>query len=224
MIQRVNIEEAADLVSIALVNPDEFIDKGLGNDLLIQFLRGYPIENLRKLLDHEDERIIRVGLWIASELPGKIEPILEKIKTFSNSNNSKFRYIMLDILACESITELFYCVLESMDDPEIVVQRKEIDIMINLSLDNLKNIYKSIEIRDATSVHKGYLQLLIGEASRDVIDRCLNDKNSISQKYGLIAAARSYGSFSDLVVVAANSENPSVRAEANFLLRASRSG
>lgn len=40
------------------------------------FLAGQPVELLRPLLEHREDRVVKAGIWIASELGGKAGPLI----------------------------------------------------------------------------------------------------------------------------------------------------
>jgi hypothetical protein len=65
---------------------DELIDRlraGAGdssaNDLLSEVFRGYPVENLSRLLRSSQETAVKAGAWIVSELGVGAAPLLDEV-------------------------------------------------------------------------------------------------------------------------------------------------
>src|SRR5262245_18361294 len=84
------------LVAELLSDPEKFERRGLANELLKQFLRNYPTHRLRSLLRHENGRVVRSAIWIASELPSKAPELLTDIVLASSSADRYIRYYALD--------------------------------------------------------------------------------------------------------------------------------
>ena len=69
--------DAGRLISALVNDPEGFRKRGVANDLLKCFFRGYPIEALKDLLRHSDSRVVRSAIWIASELPSEAAKIID---------------------------------------------------------------------------------------------------------------------------------------------------
>ena len=54
-------------------------DTGLGNELLKECWRGYPVEYLSELLRSDVESAVKTGVWIAAELAERSHPLLTDI-------------------------------------------------------------------------------------------------------------------------------------------------
>src|SRR5215471_421079 len=74
-----NKDRAEELTKRLLDNPRSQEADVLITDLLTEFHRGYPLENLRPLFFYEDEDVVVAGAWIASELGRKGKPLLSEI-------------------------------------------------------------------------------------------------------------------------------------------------
>lgn len=69
--------KAAALIERIIASGDE--DGKASNDLLKEFFRGYPLENLLPLLRSEDDEVVRSGAFIAGELGEKARPLLAEL-------------------------------------------------------------------------------------------------------------------------------------------------
>src|SRR5947207_14485923 len=66
-----NEERAEELTQCLLENPRSPQVGVFTNDLLREFHRGYPLENLRPFLLSQNHDVATIGAWIASELGEK---------------------------------------------------------------------------------------------------------------------------------------------------------
>src|SRR5689334_16854459 len=73
------MKKADRLIEAIKADPASADDGLLANDLLREFQMGYPIENLRSLLSSRDDRIVRTGAFIASELGNSAVPLLADV-------------------------------------------------------------------------------------------------------------------------------------------------
>jgi hypothetical protein len=83
----------------------EQVEAGAGDAvahrLLQQFFSGYPVDNLRRLLESNAEHAVRVGAWIASELGARALPLLQNIAPLLHHRSRYVRFFLLDpVLVC----------------------------------------------------------------------------------------------------------------------------
>jgi len=81
----------AGLVAGDVADPD-----AAANDLLDEFLDGYPLEYLRDLIRSDSEPAQRAAAWIASELGDRVGPVLEDVSTLLRSPVRYARFFALD--------------------------------------------------------------------------------------------------------------------------------
>lgn len=76
-------------------------DDEVAHRLLQAFFAGYPLENLRTLLNSSDERVAKIGAWIASELGAKAAPLMDAFFALLAHRSRYVRFFVLDaVLVC----------------------------------------------------------------------------------------------------------------------------
>src|SRR5882672_288042 len=89
-----NQERAEELTERLAADPRSSLAGVLMNDLLAEFHRGYPLENLRFLLQNDNTELVKVGAWIASELGEKGKPLLNDVSPLLQHPKSRVRFCM----------------------------------------------------------------------------------------------------------------------------------
>jgi len=115
-----------------LANPNSSQLGVIANDLLREYHRGYPVENLRSLLANRDECIVITGAWIASELGAKGTPLLADISRLIGHPQKKVRFSVIDCLlvwAGPSNQAELASVIGLLSDPEAGVRWKVMDFL-----------------------------------------------------------------------------------------------
>src|SRR4029450_5709288 len=84
------------LISQALESPQR--GEELANDLLVAFQSGYPLHNLRRLLNAEDSVAVATGMWIASALGASVRPLFPEIVERLHHPFARVRFFALDVL------------------------------------------------------------------------------------------------------------------------------
>lgn len=77
-------------------------DDRTAHALLAEFFEGYPVERLRLLLESDDERTLKAGAWIASELGALSNPILEDITELLSHGSRYVRFFLIDAVLSAS--------------------------------------------------------------------------------------------------------------------------
>jgi hypothetical protein len=70
---------ANDLIERILSDARNDDNADLPNELLEEFLQGYPLEALQQLLSSENDNAVKTGIYIAQRLGAKASPLLQKV-------------------------------------------------------------------------------------------------------------------------------------------------
>ena len=92
-----HIDRGAGLIRFIVEN-DGDKEGRIANELLSEFHGGYPLENLRHLLNSGSNEVVGVGVWIASELGAKVRPLLSEIAPLINVDDRKVRFFSIDCI------------------------------------------------------------------------------------------------------------------------------
>ena len=194
----------------------------LTNDLLDQFHRGYPIENLRGLLLTHDERLLKAGIWIASELGTKCRPLCKEISALLTHPNFYVRFFVIDCVLStlhEDNDELILRVACLLDDPNAVVRRKVMDFLARIPIEKLSHVLQIPEFSKLGREHKEGIETIVSDAqSLDKIRQFILCDHPILRKYGASAAARIYKSQPDLLNLALESDDEDLRIFSNGVI------
>jgi hypothetical protein len=212
------------LISGLLSNPAAFGKKGLANALLTQFLRGYPVERLHLLLRHSDAEVLRAAIWIASELPREAPGFLSDAIRLSSHPDRYIRHFSLDVIALatrDENCEEFSRILERLDDPDLAVAEAALLLSCCASDMQLSEAKHRIHALGPRSSHADGIRLLtVSSAEPAEIRSMLKSSSSLSRKYALIAAERSFGKYPDLMEQAVENKGDAfISSVAAHLLR-----
>ncbi len=194
----------------------------LSNELLREFQRGHPLDDLRPLLRSDDGDVIATAIWITSELGEKCRPLLSDVVPLLAHPLKRIRFWALDCLywtvpkdGC-NLVEAF----KLLEDPEPGVRWKALDVLSRLSKEQVQAAASCLDAKSSDSPHLQQLRWLISsDASRpDGIKSTLRSADQIVRKYGVAAAARLRKEHPELLVYASNLDDPDVGKFASDLL------
>lgn len=163
----------------------------LANELLREFQRGYPLDDLRMLLRSSDENVVETAVWIVSELGEKSRPLLGDVIHFLRHPSQKIRFSTLACLfwtlpqnGCD-LAEAF----ELLDDPEPGIRWKVLDILSRVSLEQIEAVRDCLERRRSDSSHLVGLRALLSAEPAQII-AALSSQDASVRKYAFAAAVR----------------------------------
>ena len=218
---------ADQLMSALISDPTGFNKSGLGNDLLAGFLRGYPLDRLQSLLRHQDAKIVKEAIWIASELPCAAADLLDDAIAISKHLDRRIRYFALDVIVLgtrDSRREEFVRVVAGSDDPDLAVADHAVFLISRATEGQLTAAIGHLELREPTSPHLDGLRAMLKLDPSDPteIKEMLESGDARLRKYGLAAAERAYDSDPEPLEHAANSKDDFIRSLAAHLLKQHR--
>jgi len=194
----------------------------LSNELLREFQRGYPVENLRHLLASSDLDLVAIGIWILSELGEKSRPLLHDCVHLLSSPVKKIRFWTLDGLywtqpqdGCDLAQAL-----KLLDDPDAGVRWKVLDLLSRLSREQIEAAYACASQGALAPAHCDAIRwLLSGESLvSEKIKAALSSPDATLRKYAAVAAARLRERNTDALAYASTTEDADVREFASGLL------
>jgi hypothetical protein len=71
-------------------------DDAAAYDLLTEFQRGYPLANLRCLLQSDDNRVVKAGAWILSEMGNQAASLIDDMAPLLTHEDPQVRGYALD--------------------------------------------------------------------------------------------------------------------------------
>jgi hypothetical protein len=188
----------------------------LTNQLLKEFHRGYPLENLRPLLRSEDERLVNTGIWVASELGEKGKPLLSEVSALVEHPSKRVRFLVIDCILLWAgpwnKPELASAV-SMMDDSESAVRWKALSFLWRASREQLSAALSHFHVTEPGSAYlPGLSWLLSSNASNsETVKAALRDQDSRMRKFAVVAAARTSAANSEPLFYAASVEDPDVK-------------
>lgn len=162
------------------------------NQLLTEFLRGYPVEKLRLLLHAEDESACRAGAWIASELGNKIKPLLGELSTYLDHPSKYVRFFVLDAIlngAGGDDGESVARAVLSIRDPEEAVRWKCLRFLSRASHGQLTSALPYIQGTPEADLSVWLLRCSSSQDTDAIIDG-LNDADRMKLMFAAAASAR----------------------------------
>jgi hypothetical protein len=180
----------------ALIRDPDICDSGIiPNELLREFHRGYPIENLRLLLSSRNRKVVRAGIFIASELGSEAAPLLDQVLSLLRHPDPIVRFDAIDsMLTCTTSNDEkeIAAVVLMLDDSEGPVRRKVLDFLSRASAEQLLAGLRYLEKTEPDSTHVAGLRWLTGSGRMEAgeIASFIRSDNAVSRRYGVVAAAK----------------------------------
>lgn len=213
------------LMSEIISDPDLAWKKGLTNDLLKEFFRGYPIEKLKALMRHANHAVARQGVWIASELPEAAPELLNDAVALLAHPNRNIRFDALGVIALArggDRNQHFVHLIKALEDSDAVVGKHALFLLSRIKdAGELATARQYFESTEPKSFHCKGLSLL-GDTlslSSDHIQSLLRSDDPLERKYGLAIAERLYGDRPELLDLAETSQDEVISSLAGHMKR-----
>jgi hypothetical protein len=208
-------DRGEELISQSLGSPQR--SEELANDLLVAFQSGYPLHNLRRLLNAEDAVTVATGMWIASELGAAVRPLFQEIVKRLHHPAARVRFFALDLLtSCAGPEDenALNSGLDKLDDPDQGVRWKALVFLATMSEAALRTL-RDLAMRQAPAGPRARgLQLMLSVmASRDVepVTQCLLGHDTVLHRYAAAVAVRMAHQDSTPLRVAMASQDTTIR-------------
>jgi hypothetical protein len=209
-------DRAEKLTERILANPNSPQAGVLINDLLAEYYRGYPLDNLRALLSNDSQRVVAIGAWIASELGAKGSPLLGDIARLIGHPEKGVRFSAIDCLlvwAGRSNNEELASVIRLISDPEPGVRWKAMDFLSRATREQLEAALSSLEASEPNSANVRGLRWLIESRASDPeeVKTVLQSPEGVLRRYGVAAARRMSKNNIEPLLYAASLSDPDVK-------------
>jgi hypothetical protein len=188
-------ETRGDELLARVLSGDEWAS-GLSNDLLNEFFRGYPIENLVKLLRSDDERVVQSGAWIASELARDAQPILGHLIPLFDYPNVNVRYDCVETAltaATPADGEVMGCAIARITDSAPPVRKMAFVLLARADPLLLAAGLPYIKNPEIASLLEWAMEIASDSRDDDEIASRLRDPDRLRRLFAVVAAARVYG-------------------------------
>jgi hypothetical protein len=178
-----------------LSKPERSYDGVFLNDLLEEFQKGYSVDRLRDLLSSDDDRLVRSGAFIVSELGASPAPLLREIAKLLDHPAKRVRG---DAIICvlQSATQCHGAeiakVVTMLGDAESGVRWEVMQFLGRATIEQLRAGLMYLESADPDSSYLPGLRWLVNKApyEPDEIKSLLRGNDSYLRKYAAAAAAR----------------------------------
>jgi hypothetical protein len=180
---------------------DQLVDticKGQGNtdaaanELVTEVWQGYPVENLRRLLQSSNAEAVKTGAWIASELGHLAAPLLLDTPALLQHPNSYVRFYALDIVLVNASTwhgELIATAIGLIQDSDKGVRWKSMHFISKASTDQLRAGRRHLTHHALAANLNWLLRSTNIAGTNDIVQRIAAD-DPLGQRFAAAAAAR----------------------------------
>jgi len=217
------MDYAKHLIERIAVAPENDRVGTLSNELLREFQRGYPLDDLRQLLKSNDEQLVAIAAWITSELGVNCRPLLPDVVPLLTHPMQRIRYWALD--------SLFWTLPENgcdlarafklLGDSEEGIRRKVLDLLFRLSIEQIEAAYLCKEEVLPLSVHDGLGWLLSADSLvPEKVESVLRGTDPVLREVGVVAAARLRKAHPEPLLYASTMDDAAAREFAARMLRA----
>jgi hypothetical protein len=206
-----------------MAHPDPKSSKvaALTGRLLTEYHRGYPLENLLPLLHTDDERLVHIGVFIASELGLKGKPLLNDVFPHLKDADKWVKHETLDcILMWAEPSNKFELGsgVNVLDDTDPANRWSAMNFLARLSREQLQGALSYWEVTEPKSPHANALRWLLGSdaTSPERVIATLQDEDRLRRMYGMVAAARMSKGHKEPLLYAAKIEDTDIKDFANY--------
>lgn len=196
----------------------------LANELLSNFHQGYSLEKLRPLLRSDNDRLVKTGVWIASELGEKGKALLSDATSLLKHPLKAVRFFAIDcvLLSASPAEQLeLASVVPLLDGVETAVRWQAMNFLSRASREQLQAALSFLQAKEPASKHVQGLQWLRStEASNpESIATALRSADSSLRKYAAVAASRISKSNTKPLFLASTLEDPDVKGFADSSIK-----
>jgi hypothetical protein len=163
------------------------------NDLLKQIFRGYPVQNVRRLIYSENDESVKAGAWIISELGARSVQLMDEIDFLLGHRIRNARFFAVDAVLGNRSADSGAVVAKAVmlvTDPDHAVRRKVLLLLAKAARDQLEAALPYMQDHRAVDL----TSWLINDAGslsfkREVLEK-LNDLDKSTRMFAAAAAMR----------------------------------
>ena len=209
-------ENDGDRLLEAIAKTSDDSERGArANALLRAMYRGYPVTNLRVLLQSERPELVRIGTWVLSELGAAGTPLRDQLAVLLRHSDPYVRYFAIDSsLTCcteQDGDEIAACISLVTDD-HTGVRYEATDFLMRASVEQLHAAVAALTARGVVDATVSGLRWLTSEkaAQNDGIEQALRSESPVLRKFAVAAAVRRRQADPATLRYAADSSDPEV--------------
>jgi hypothetical protein len=187
--------KADELIRRLIATADDPDHEALANELLWEYGEGQPLETLRPLLGSPHTEVVGVAMFIVSELGTSAASLLNDVARLLCHPDVGIRFdVISSILTCASASDgdKIAAVVLLLGDPEKRIRWKVMQFLSLASSELLRTAWRHFQGHQPNSSHISSLNWVDSESACNVDDvvRMIDSPDSLSRKYGIIAATR----------------------------------
>jgi hypothetical protein len=184
------------------------------NDLLGALHRGFPVDRIRVLLEHQDPDLVGIGAWLLSELGSRGRPLARILPTLLKHERKDVRFFAVDsVMSCATRDDgsLVGAALKLIDDPEAAVRWKVNALLWRMPTDVLLSATPFVpeEIKEG-------LACLVAEDDGTQARALLASTSAVRRRFGAAIATRH--DLADVLTLATSSTDDEIRGIAREAL------
>jgi hypothetical protein len=200
----------------------------VANELLGEFSKGLPVNHLAALLASDEERVVKSGIWIVSELGKRARPLAEDVGRLLRHSGPYIRFFAIDSLLTTTDREqghLVAGVIRLLNDDSEIVRQKALDFLVRASPAQLEGAASTLDLHEPREpALAAKLRWLLNQ---DVVNRpeiidALRSASDSDRRFGAAAALRHRMLDGDVLALAESSPDPEVRGVVKSELAAGR--
>jgi HEAT repeat protein len=183
------MKRAGDTLMEMVVNTG---DDGTAHALLQAFFSGYPVPELRRLLQSPDDRTARIGAWIASELGWRARPMLPELSLLLTHPSKYVRFHAVDsILAAATAEdgEAIGAAIQLIEDRDEAVRWKALNFLARATHGQLRAALPSLSASPLGPLTRWLLESDQMLGTGQVLTR-LDDYEILVRLFAVAAACR----------------------------------
>ncbi|MFG1617194.1 hypothetical protein ACGFI3_30910 [Nonomuraea wenchangensis] len=199
---------------LAHANDDDVLGSA-ANDLLEEVFAGYPVDNLRRLLRSDHEKIVRTGAWLLSELGELATPLADELPALLASPLRQVRFFAVEAVlnAGDADGPLAARALALVRDGDDAVRWKVLSFLSAAETEQLAAGAEALEDAELKGLTEWLVRLDSEEVDpREVVAR-LEGGDRTARMFAAAAAARlSDEDDTNLLAHAATAEDEEIRS------------
>ncbi|GAA2899242.1 hypothetical protein [Nonomuraea rubra] len=200
---------------------DDAVVGPASNDLLDEFWAGYPVTNLVRLLHSGDDKLIRTGAWLLSELGELGGALIGEVPALLSHPLRQVRFFAIDVVLVNGRTWNGPLIAQTMNlslDPESAVRWKVLGFLFEASTEQLRAGAMSLEPGRVKESAEWLVRHDDEQPDpRDVVAR-LEGPDLVARLFAAAVAARWSEEDPNLLMHAAAAEDEEIRSFAQGLL------
>jgi hypothetical protein len=211
-----------ELIEMLLAGEDFPGEEGkAANDLLLEVLRGYPAQNLGRLIHSDNSKAVDSGAFVVSELGARSAQILDEVDFLLSHPSRNARFDALDAVLTSASDEHGTVIAKAImlvADPDQAVRWKALQFLARSTPDQLAAAIPSLTDRHVADL-AAWLGAIANDATHlpDILGR-LRDPDKTTRLFAAAAAARVAASDRQGIEQAATSTDPEIHSFAESVI------